>query len=74
MEQSTKITLPSDLVKEIDKLAGNSKSRAKFIQKLLGIYTSQNPVKRNTSIDFKILNENADSLNREAMDVLDYHG
>jgi metal-responsive CopG/Arc/MetJ family transcriptional regulator len=72
MKTKTSITLSSDLLAEIDRDAGSQASRSAFIEGVIREYYKQKVRNAIHEHDLKILNENADYLNREAMDVLRY--
>lgn len=65
----TSITLPAELLKIIDRANSN---RSAFFERAASAYlTGLNKAKRDAS-DLAIINSNADRLNAEALDVLDY--
>lgn len=72
MKQKTSVTLSSDLLKEIDRDAGSKASRSAFIEGVLREYFKAKVRQAIHERDLKLINENADALNREAMDVLRY--
>ena len=72
MKVKTSITLSEDLLKEVDRLAGAHKNRSDFIEKALRAAVREVERKRQDARDLEILNRNADALNREAEDVLDF--
>ena len=65
----TSITLPDDLLDSIDRADSN---RSAFIEKAARRYLAQLEKEMRDERDLAILNANADRLNREALDVLDY--
>jgi metal-responsive CopG/Arc/MetJ family transcriptional regulator len=72
MKTKTSITLSSDLLAEIDRDAGSKASRSAFIENVIREYYKQKVRHAIYEHDLRILNENADYFNREAMDVLRY--
>ncbi len=72
MKTKTSITLSEDVVKAIDKLAGQSKNRSEFIELAVRNYIAQLIRKERNAKDFEIINRRADRLNEEALDVLAY--
>jgi metal-responsive CopG/Arc/MetJ family transcriptional regulator len=72
MKQKTSITLSSDLLKEIDRDAGSKASRSAFIEGVLREYFKEKIRRAIYERDLRLINEHADALNREAMDVLRY--
>ena len=67
----TSITLPSDLLKTIDQTDSN---RSAFIERAARAYLARLRKAQREAKDVAIINANADRLNQEAMDVLDYQG
>jgi len=61
----TSITLPAELLKRIDQADAN---RSAFIERALRAYLARLRQAR----DVRVINGNADYLNKEAMDVLGY--
>jgi metal-responsive CopG/Arc/MetJ family transcriptional regulator len=72
MKKKTSITLSSDLLAEIDRDAGSQASRSAFIEGVIREYYKQKVRHAIYERELRILNENADYFNREAMDVLRY--
>lgn len=69
MKVKTSITLPEDLLQAIDKSDPN---RSSFIEKAARQYLAAMAKSRRDSQDAAILDSCAESLNREALDVLEY--
>ncbi len=67
----TSITLPSDLLKIIDRADSN---RSAFLEKAARAYLARLQKAQREAQDVAIINANADRLNQEALDVLDYQG
>jgi metal-responsive CopG/Arc/MetJ family transcriptional regulator len=65
----TSITLPEDLIKAIDRAGSN---RSTFLEKAAREYLAATAKSRREANDAAILNARAESLNREALDVLEY--
>ena len=72
MKVKTSITLSEDLLKEIDRLSGEHKNRSDFIEKALLAAVREVGRTRQDARDLDILNRNAEALNREAEDVLNF--
>ncbi|OLE54972.1 MAG: hypothetical protein AUG51_04845 [Acidobacteria bacterium 13_1_20CM_3_53_8] len=72
MKVETSITVDEDLLEAVDKLSGKDKNRSEVIEAAIQAYIAQ--VDRNTldAKDLEIINDRADELNEEALDVLDY--
>lgn len=69
MRVKTSITLPEDLISRVDLAGGN---RSALIERAVVAYLAQLERGRRDSRDIEIINRNAERLNREAMDTLDY--
>jgi len=67
----TSITLPEDLLETIDKTDPN---RSAFIERASRAYLARLEKAKREAKDIQIINANADRLNQEAMDVLEYQG
>jgi metal-responsive CopG/Arc/MetJ family transcriptional regulator len=67
----TSITLPEDLLKSIDQTDTN---RSAFIERASRAYLARLEKAKRDARDVRIINANADRLNAEAMDVLEYQG
>ena len=65
----TSITLPEDLLQAIDRTDPN---RSSFIEKAARQYLAALAKSRREAQDAEILNARAESLNWEALDVLEY--
>ncbi len=74
MKMKTSITLSEDVLKAIDKLTGKSKNRSEFIETAVRAYIAQRIRRERNARDLEIINQHADRLNEEALDVLAYQG
>lgn len=72
MKQKTSITLSSDVLAEVDDLAGSKLSRSAFIESVLRGYLRNRARRRTDLRDLDRINAAADRLNAEAEEVLDY--
>lgn len=72
MKEKTSITLATDVLAAIDRLAGSKHSRSAVIEQVLRRYLSEHAHARIQARDLELLNRAADELNAEAADVLDY--
>ncbi len=63
------MTLPSSLLEEIDRLSAN---RSAFLEQAANLYLAQTAKRDRNAKDAAILEKNAERLNREATDVLEY--
>ncbi|HWZ29804.1 MAG TPA: hypothetical protein VNX18_00630 [Bryobacteraceae bacterium] len=69
MRVKTSVTLPKDLLVRIDRVERN---RSAFVEKASRVYLANLEREQRNARDLQILNANADRLNAEAADVLDY--
>jgi metal-responsive CopG/Arc/MetJ family transcriptional regulator len=65
----TSITLPADLLGQLDRL---DKNRSALIERAARAYLAHLASEERDRRDLEIINRNADRLNREAMDSLEY--
>jgi metal-responsive CopG/Arc/MetJ family transcriptional regulator len=65
----TSITLPSDLLTELDRI---DKNRSALLERAARAYLRNLRRELRDRRDIEIINRNADQLNREAADVLEY--
>lgn len=72
MKEKTSITLSSDLLAGIDRLAGPQGSRSAFIERVLRRYLREQALAYYHARDLERINHAAERLNAEAADVLDY--
>jgi metal-responsive CopG/Arc/MetJ family transcriptional regulator len=72
MKEKTSITLSSDLLAQLDHLAGTKYSRSALIERVLRRYLRDRKRAALHARDLKRINQNADTLTSEAADVLDY--
>jgi metal-responsive CopG/Arc/MetJ family transcriptional regulator len=72
MKVKTSITLSEEVLREIDRISGESKNRSAFIEIALRDYLKKKAKKLRDDRDLEILNKNSKRLNREAEDVLSY--
>ena len=71
MRVKTSITLPDELLKRIDRADVN---RSAFIERASRAYLARLAKREREANDLSIIEANADRLNAEALDVLDYQG
>ncbi|MBM4465251.1 MAG: ribbon-helix-helix protein, CopG family [Chloroflexi bacterium] len=72
MKTRTSITLSEDIVEAMDRLSGQYKNRSEFVELALRNYIAQLIRRERTARDLEIINQCADRLNEEALDVLAY--
>jgi metal-responsive CopG/Arc/MetJ family transcriptional regulator len=69
MKVKTSVTLPSTLLEEIDRANTN---RSAFLEHAARLYLDRRARRDRDVRDAEILNWNAERLNREAADILEY--
>ncbi len=72
MKEKTSITLSTDVLAGIDRLAGSRISRSAFIEQVLHRYLAAEERARSEARELELLNKAADKLNAEMEDILDY--
>ena len=74
MKVKTSVTLDEALLRALDKVARNGKSRSQIIEDATRLYLSARARAAREARDLAILNAAADDLNAEMDDVLAYQG
>lgn len=72
MKIKTSITLSEEILKAVDKLAGQYGNRSIVIEKAIRDFLAAGAKRARDLQDSEILNRRADALNKEAADVLSY--
>jgi metal-responsive CopG/Arc/MetJ family transcriptional regulator len=72
MKEKTSITLSSDVLTRIDRLAGSKHSRSAFIERVLRKYLQERARAVVEARDLERINAASERLNSEASDVLEY--
>jgi metal-responsive CopG/Arc/MetJ family transcriptional regulator len=72
MKEKTSITLSPEVLKGVDRIAGSGQSRSAVIETVLRRYLLEQARKQRDKRDLEILNRNAERLNREAENGLEY--
>ena len=72
MKEKTSVTLSTDVLAEIDRLAGAKYSRSALIERVLRRYIRSRAQAEIQARDLERLNRAAERLNSEATDVLEY--
>jgi len=72
MKVKTSITLPQDLVRQVDGLAGQYGNRSTLIERAIRDFLAAQARRQQDLRDLDILNRCADALSEEAEDVLSY--
>ncbi|HKC65651.1 MAG TPA: ribbon-helix-helix domain-containing protein [Pyrinomonadaceae bacterium] len=71
MKVETSINVDKSLLDAVDRLS-EDKDRSEFIEAAIQAYIAQIVRHKQNVKDLEIINERADDLNEEALDVLDY--
>ena len=72
MKAKTSITLSTDVLAKVDRLAGSKHSRSSFIESVLRKYLLERAHAALQARDLERINNAADQLNAEAEDVIGY--
>lgn len=72
MRVKTSITVEKELLEAVDKLSGKNKNRSEFIEAAIQAYIVQQTRGNENAKDLEMINDSADILNQEALDVLEY--
>jgi Arc/MetJ-type ribon-helix-helix transcriptional regulator len=72
MRVETSIAIDKDLLEAVDRLSGKDKNRSEFIEAAIQAYIAHITRYEQNAKDLEIINQCADDLNEEALDVLDY--
>jgi metal-responsive CopG/Arc/MetJ family transcriptional regulator len=72
MRVRTSVTLPKELLIKVDALAGKKHKRSEIVESALRDYVAKESRKELNLRDIEIINANADKLNEEALDTLEY--
>ena len=72
MKVKTSITLSEEIIKEIDQLSSQYGNRSLLIEKAIQYFLAAEARRKRDIQDIEILNRFADTLNKEAADVLEY--
>ena len=73
MKVKTSVTLSEELLEVVDERARrHGGNRSDFIETAVAAFIEQLARQERDARDLALINENADDLNREALDVLEY--
>ena len=72
MRVKTSVSLPEEMLEALDKLRGPHTSRSELVEAALRAFITQSVRAEQDARDLETINRRADSLNEEALDVLDY--
>ncbi len=72
MKEKTCVTLSTETLADVDRLAGRKLSRSAFIQSVLRRYIREKRRAQAHAQDVERINRAADQLNSESADALDY--
>jgi metal-responsive CopG/Arc/MetJ family transcriptional regulator len=72
MKEKTSITLSKEVLNGIDRVAGSKQSRSALIEQVLQEYLRHRARMQRDARDLEIINRNAEQLNRDAEDGLEY--
>ena len=72
MKVKTSITLPKELLLSVDSFIGKRHKRSEVIEAALREYLRKKIRLERDQREMEIINANADKLNEEALDILEY--
>ena len=72
MRVKTSITLPQELLLRVDSFTGKRHKRSEVIEAALREYLRKKNLMERDQREMEIINSNAEKLNEEALDVLEY--
>jgi metal-responsive CopG/Arc/MetJ family transcriptional regulator len=72
MKEKTSITLSSDVLAGLDRLGRGKQSRSAIIESVLRQYLREHAQAKIRTRDLELLNREADQLNAEALEVLEF--
>ncbi len=72
MRVRTSVTLPKDLLVEVDALAGKKHGRSAIVETALRDYVTKKNAKALNTRDIKIINKNADLINKQVEETLEF--
>jgi metal-responsive CopG/Arc/MetJ family transcriptional regulator len=72
MRIKTSVTLPEDLLRSLDRVAGDHSNRSRLIEEAVRALLESKARAARDARDIEVINRHADRLNDEAADVLEY--
>lgn len=72
--RKTSVTLPEDLLQDVNEMSQEYQSRSHFIETVLRTFVTQRKREERDARDLAIINENADRLNAETTELLAFVG
>ncbi len=72
MKVKTSITLPEEMLRSLDRVAGSKSNRSQLIERAVREMLAARERSERDARDIEVINRHADRLNAEAADVLDY--
>lgn len=72
MKEKTSVSLSTDVLAGVDRLAGSKHSRSAFIERVLRKYLRERARAAVAARDLKRINAAAERLNAESADVMEY--
>lgn len=73
MRVRTSVTLPRELLVQVDALAGKKNGRSAVVESALVEYVAKEKPKKLNQRDIDIINKNADLINRQVEETLEFH-
>ena len=72
MKVEAHIKIKKELLDAVDKFSNGEDGRSNFIEEAVAVYVNIKARHNKSRSDLEIINEHAEELNEEAMDVLEY--
>jgi metal-responsive CopG/Arc/MetJ family transcriptional regulator len=72
MKQKTSVTLSTEVLGDMDRLAGTARSRSAFIEEILRRYIREQLKAERDAREIEIINRHAGQMNAEVNDALRY--
>jgi len=72
MRVKTSVTLPEELLAEVDALAVKRNGRSAVVESALVAYVAKEKPKRLNRRDIRLINENAETINRQVEETLEF--
>ena len=72
MKVKTSLSLSDDLLKALDRMAGDTVSRSAFIEQILRRFVEDRARARRDAREIALINRHADALNAEMLDALSF--
>lgn len=72
MRVRTSVTLPKELLIKVDALAGKKHKRSEIVESALREYVAKENGRKLNRLDIEIINKNADLINKQVEETLEF--